>query len=277
MVQNSEQKYVRTKLNTGQTELLKLVYKYRFVSRQLVAESLKVKYGSSIYEKLEVLVKHDYLGKRLERRLKLQGIPAAYYLTPKGLRTLQALLSRDVITDSIIKSSYKDKAISMSFILHTLDVYKHTNILKRQYDGLRVFTRREIGQYEYFPSQLPDALLSLPTDDPQQPRRFFFDLVPDDAPRVALDRRIAGYCDFFDEGGWDITDSPLPAILLLSQRGAAEKRVRRNVLMQLGRSDIEDLQVFTSTAVALENRAAERAIWTSLEDADVLVELGAIL
>lgn len=276
MVRVVKQKYVRSTVNAGQIRLLELVYKYRFGSRQLLAESLGVKPENGLYEKLEVLVKHGYLGKRFEKPLKLQGVPAAYYLTPQGLRVLQEQPGHEAITEAVIKASYRDKTVGMGFVIHTLNAYKYTNILKRQYEGLRVFMKRELGQYEYFPSQLPDAVLSLPTDDPKQPKRFFFDLVSDSMPRSVLDKRIANYCEFFDEGGWDITGSPLPIILLLSEWSAAEKRIQRNTRAQLNRSDMEELPVYTSTTTALDSPAGERAIWTSVEDTDELADLRSI-
>lgn len=276
MVRVGKQKYVRTALNKGQIQLLELVYKYRFGSRQLLADSLGVKPENGLYEKLEVLVKYDYLAKRFDKRLKLQAMPAAYYLTPKGLRTLQATSGHEDITDVVIKAGYKNKTVGQDFIRHTLDVYKYTNLLKRHYPGIKVFTQRDMNKYEYFPEQLPDAFISLPTDDPQQPKRFFFDLISDTMPRNALDRRITNYCDFFDEGGWDVTGSELPIILLLSEWGAAEKRIQRNVRAQLSRSDMEELPIYTSTTSALEHMTDERAIWTSVEDSDELEELAAL-
>lgn len=276
MVRVVGQKYARSTLNAGQVRLLDLVYTYRFSSRQLLADSLGVKPENGLYEKLEILVKYEYLAKRFEKRLKLQAIPAAYYLTPKGLRTLQNLPEHAYITDAVIKGSYKDRTVGQDFVTHTLNVYKYTNLLKRHYHGLKVFTKREISQYDYFPSQLPDAFLSLPSGDPKQPKRFFFDLVSDSLPRSALDRRIANYCEFFDEGGWDITGSELPTILLLSEWGPAEKRIQRNVRLLLYRSDLEELPVYTSTTSALEHMTDERAIWTSVEDTDELLELRAL-
>ena len=275
-VSGTKQKYVRTTLNTGQISLLELIYKYRFVSRQLLAESLGVKPENGLYEKLEVLVKRGYLDKRFEKSLKLQGVPAAYYLTPKALRVLQELPGHEFITEATIKGSYKDKTVSMSFVAHTLSVYKYTNLLRRRYPSLKTYTRREIVQHAYFPAQLPDAFLSLPTDDPKQPKRFFFDIVSDSLPRSALDRRIANYCAFFDEGGWDVTGSKLPTILLLSEWGPAEKRIQRNVRAQLNRSDMNDLEAYTSTTAALENLTSQAAIWTSVDDTDELAELSSL-
>ncbi|MGB4768106.1 MAG: hypothetical protein WBP22_02505 [Candidatus Saccharimonas sp.] len=157
-----------------------------------------------------------------------------------------------------------------------MNVYKYTSLLKRHYPALKVFTRRDIAQYDYFPAQLPDAFFSLPTDDPKQPKRFFFDLVSDSAPRAALDKRIANYCEFFDEGGWDVTGSEMPALLLLSEWGAAERRIQRNVRAQLNRSDMEDMRIYTSTIVALDNMTADAPVWTSVEDTDELASLDSI-
>jgi len=271
-----KQKYARSSISKSQIKLLELVYKYRFVSRLLVADSLGIKPENGLFRRLEVLVKYEYLGKRFDKRLKLAGVPAAYYLTPKGLRALQAVPGHEYITEAVLKGSYRDKSVGQDFITHMLGVYEYTNTLKRQYPGLRVFTRREIGQYEYFPSQIPDAVLSIPTDNPKQPKRFFFDLVSDTMPRSALDRRIANYCEFFDEGGWDVTGSPLPIILLLCEWSTAEKRISRNVWAQLSRSDMEELPVYTSTTSALDNPAGELIVWTSVEDTDELTDLSSI-
>lgn len=276
MVRSSEQKYVRSTLNTGQISLLELVYKYRFGSRNLIAESLNIKYGSGIYEKLEVLVKGEYLGKRFDKRLKLQALPAAYYITSKGLRVLQQQPDHKYITDGTVKASYKDKTVSQDFITHTLNVYKYTNLLKRRYPALKVFTRRDMSRYSYFPSQLPDTFLSLPSDDPKRPKRFFFDLVPNNLPRHALNRRVANYCEFFDEGGWDTTESELPAILLLGESGTTEKRIQRNVRLQFNRLDMGELAVYTSTTKALEHMTNDATIWTSVEDSDELAALSSL-
>lgn len=270
-----KQKYVRSTVNAGQIRLLELVYKYRFGSRQLLAESLGVKPENGLYEKLEVLVKRGDLAKRFEKALKLQGVPAAYYLTPQGLRTLQELPGHEHITDAVIKASYADKRVGMNFVVRSLNVYKYTNVLKRQYEGLRVFTKRDLSQYDYFPSQLPDAVLSLPTTG-SSPQRFFFDYVSDTMPLTSLDRRIANYCEFFDEGGWEATNSPLPALLLLAEWSPAEKRIQRRVRAQLSSADMEELAVYTSTINALGGTASELSIWTSIEDTDELTDLRSV-
>lgn len=268
-----KQKYIRSTLNSSQIKLLELVYKYRFVSRQLVANSLGIKYGSSLHERLEVLVKNEYLGRRFEKQLKLQGIPAAYYLTPRGLRALQSLPGHEAITASVIKGSYNDKTVGMSFVAHTLNIYKYTSLLMQHYPSLKVFSKRDIARYNYFPSQLPDAVLSLSVNGAEHPTRFFFDLVSDSTPYTSLDRRIENYCEFFDEGGWSVTKSEVPVVLLLSEWSATEKIIQRRVRLQLARSDMEELRVYTTTANAIRAVADNLEIWTDIQDTDELVSL----
>lgn len=257
----------RSALKQGQIDILELLYKYRFGSRQLVADSLGIKAGSSLYEKLNVLIKHGLIAMRQEKRLKLQGIPAAYYLTPKGLRTLKTLDDHDYITEATIKSSYRDKVVGQAFVNHTLDVYQYTNALKQQYQELKVYLRRDMSRYSYFPDTPPDAFLSLKIDD--TPRRFFLDVIPDSLPRNLLDRRITGYAEFFEEGGWEATNSELPKLLFIAKKGATENRIRRTVRAALSRADMDDeLEAYTTAFAALQNADAAGTIWANVDDPD---------
>jgi hypothetical protein len=266
-------KYIRNKLNTGQIQVLDLVYKYRFVSRQLLAGSLGVKPENGLYEKLEILVAHGYLGKRLDKRTTLENVPAAYYLTPQGLKYLQALPGYEYVNDQAFQESYRDKSIvGNRFIAHQLTVYRQTQALQKMYPELKVFTPRDMNQYRYFPKRLPDAFLSLKSDDPDQPLRFFFDIVPDRQPRGDLVNKLTTYIEFFDVGGWDETGSEFPKLLLLCEWSPSERSIQRTVRSHLSKLDSE-LQVFTSTATALKNIAPGRAIWTATDDEDELITL----
>jgi len=126
-------------------------------------------------------------------------------------------------------------------------------------------------RYSYFPKKLPDAFLSLPGDDPQRPLRFFLDIVRDREPRSVLVDKLRVYTDFFDEGGWDETESAVPVLLLLCEWSPAEKSVQRLVRRQLGRLD-SDLRVFTGVFMRDNNKAA----WTSVSDTDEVVTLETI-
>ena len=262
----------RSDLKQGQIDILELIYKYRFVSRQLLAVSLGTKSGSSLHEKLGVLVKHGFIQKRLEPKLKLQGAPAAYYLTPKGLRFLQALSGHEYISEAVIKGSYRDGTVSQSFVDHTLRVYAMTNALKAFYPNLKVFMPRDMKRYPDFPELLPDAFLSFKAEN--KTLRFFFDVIPIDLPNKPLFQRITRYAEFIEEGGWDEMSAEYPTLLFVGETGATERRMRRIIKAALYKAELdEDLTVLTTTIPAIENISDEGKIWTSLDDPDDLLSL----
>ena len=256
----------RSVLRQGQIEILGLLYKYRFGSRQLIAESLKVKAGSNIYEKLNVLIKYGFIAKRYDKSLRLQGLPAAYYLTPKGLKTLQSLDAWNYITEATIRSSYRDKGISQSFINHTLDVYSYTNMLAKTYPTLKVFTRRDMSRYSYFPNNPPDAFLSLKTGEETTPKRFFFDFISETTPRAAINHRIAQYIKFFDEGGWNETNSDLPKLLFLVETIATKKRLLKVARAIRNQFDMEDdIEVYIATVNDIINSDTNK-LWMNIDE-----------
>lgn len=264
----------RSTLKSGQIDILELLYKYRFGSRQLLADSLSIKAGSSLHEKLQVLIKHGYIAMRLEKKLKLHGTPAAYYLTPKGLRTLAALPKHEYITDGVIKGSYKDGTVTQSFITQTLRVYAQANQLTVAHPTLKVFLKRDMSRYSYFPKPLPDVFLSLPISKGVPPKRFILDVIPDGLPPKPLYQRVTSYAEFFDEGGWEPVSDELPMLLFTCETGATERRVRRTVKVALYKAETDgDITVFTSTFGAVQNLEESGAIWTSLDDPDELLSL----
>lgn len=260
----------RSVLKQGQIDILETLYKYRFGSRQLLADSLGIKSGSNLFEKLNVLMKHGFVVRRYDKSYKLRGVPAAYYLTPKGLRQLQSIHGSERVTDAIIKASYRDKVVSQSFVNHVVEVYAHVNRLQRKHPPLKVFLRREMALYSYFPDSPPDAFLSLKTADGL--RRFFFDVVSKDAPPSAINRHLVNYMEFFDEGGWDATGSDLPKLLFLLENPSAESRLRRAAHAVRSRFDLDDeIEVYTATTENL--LGDDSVIWSSIDEPDELISL----
>ena len=261
----------RSALNQGQIDILELLYTYRFGSRQLLADSLSVT-PDSLFRKLEVLIKHQLIKKRHEPRLKLLAVPAAYYLTPKGLRTLATLPGHDYITQSLIKTSYKDGAVSQSFITQTLRVYGQLNNLQAAHEGLRVFTRRNMSRYSYFPKPLPDAFLSLKQEP--TPKRFFLDVIPDSLLSKQLYQRLASYIEFFESDGWDAVSTELPILLFSCESAATERRVQRTIKSALYNTETDiDISAYTTTFSTLPNLQATPAVWSSYDDPEDLLSL----
>lgn len=266
------------RLNQGQIDILELLYKYRFSSRQLLLESLGEEVGTdnNVYQKLVVLMKHDLVFHRYDPRLKLLGVPYAYSLTPKGLRALQALPDHTYITDAVIKGWYRNKTVDQKFVNRTMAIHKYTNLLKRHYPSLKVFTQRDLAKFSYFPKHLPDAVLSLPIEE-KAPLRFFFDIIPAGMPRKALDGKLMNYCAFFEDGGWEVTKSDNPAVLLVASNGRAERQLQYIARSRLAKYDELDLRIYTTTVQALSGMNEEGLVWTRVDDTDEPLELTTLL
>ena len=138
--------------------------------------------------------------------------------------------------------------------------------------GLRIFPKREMAKYTYFPKPLPDLFISLKVH--ATPKRFFLDVIPASLPSKVLFQRIKSYADFFDDGGWAPTKSEIPSLLLSCENAATERRVRRTVAAALNEADSdEDIEVYTTTYSAVEHSNDTEAIWTSIGDPDELLAL----
>ena len=100
-------------LKKGQIDILEVLYGGRFCSCKLLADSLGIRSLSNLHEKLNVLMKHGFVDRRYDKSFRLRGMPAAYYVTPKGLRQLQLIHGRERVTDAIVKAGYRDRVVSI--------------------------------------------------------------------------------------------------------------------------------------------------------------------
>ena len=256
-------------LKKGQIDILEVLYGCRFCSCRLLADRLGITSGSSLHEKLNVLMKHGFVDRRYDKSFRLRGMPAAYYVTPKGLRQLQLIHGRERVTDAIVKAGYRDRVVSQAFVNHTVRAYMYTNQLRHRYPLLEVLLRREMMLCSYVPANPPDAFLLLRVGDGIRQfgiRQFFFDVVSKDMLPSTINRRIAGYMSFFDNGGWDEMNSELPKLLLLLEDTAMKRRLERIARAIRSRFGLDDeIEIYIAMAEDLLSRDTT-AIWLSIDE-----------
>src|SRR5437868_6830189 len=90
---NPEPKY-RKKLNEEQVEVLQMLYRFRFASSEQIAQFQGKPNAKAIQKRLKILEDQDLIAKRYDKSYKLQGKPAAYYLTPNGARAFAVNIER---------------------------------------------------------------------------------------------------------------------------------------------------------------------------------------
>ena len=263
-------------LKKGQIAILEALYECRFCSCRLLADSLGIRSLSNLHEKLNVLMKHGFVDRRYDKSFRLRGMPAAYYVTPKGLRQLQLIHGRERVTDAIVKAGYRDRVVSQAFVNHAVRAYAYANQLRHRHPLLEVLLRREMMLYRHVPANPPDAFLSLRVNDGIRQsgiRKFFFDVVSKDMLPSTINRRIAGYMDFFDSGGWSEANSDMPKLLLLLEDPAMKRRLERAARAIRSRFDLDDeIEIYVAMAEDLLS-GDTTAIWSSIDETSEFLAL----
>lgn len=261
----------RRKLNAEQLEVLELLYKFRFGSNDLIAQYFGKKNRSFVFKRLSILLEQELIGKRFDSSYRIQGKPAAYYLLPAGARKLQE--ARSAEDEAVnIKSIYKDKTVSETFIQHSLNIFTAYNQLKARYaDELAFFTKTNLVSYEHFSKPLPDAFVSLEAKNGTS--YFFVEILEDTQPFFTAVRSIKKYLDHKESGEWAITETDYPTILFICESTSLQKRLQKQIAKMLNASWVDDLNFATTTKAELASLSEDDAIWQEATELDEKLSL----
>ena len=199
----------RKQITINQIEALGIVYRYRFVSDQLLSRYLNKR---SMYRQLRLLEVLGLVGRRYEARQRLAGKPVGYYVSANGMRVLR---SKSLIKDIKVEYAYKAQRVSQQFIDHCLNILTISLTLKELYgDRIKFFTKVDLNKdvYDYFPKPLPDAYIRIKGDDNEI--RYFVDLYQRNQPLFTITNRIDNYIRYLDSGEWDDLGVDFPVVLV---------------------------------------------------------------
>lgn len=241
-------------LNKNQSRILVLLYKFRFLSIPLLQEYLKLKYPSTIWRTLQVLIEQKYVAVFYDKSsFIVQGHkPAYYFLDSKGL----ALLKKDPELDNgTLNFFYNNKRQSEDVMRHALDVMAAYNALKAAYPEAYVFTRNELGGFDEFPRHKPDLYLRLADGEE------YFIVVAHDIPPVFTRRRLLEYVDHSEDEGWPT--GTYPELLFVLKTEAHKDRFLEYAEAVLDNAGIpnEELPVAATTMAALTQKPYVPAVW----------------
>jgi DNA-binding PadR family transcriptional regulator len=226
------------KLNDDQQAILKLLLKFRFITRQSITKLFANSHpGMDVYRKLQVLEKRGLIAKRFESSYRLLGKPAAYYLLPEGARKLHEDKKTEEPTIRI-KSIYKDKSVSEQFIQECLDILGVYIAFRSHRPDIKFFTKADLNHedYEYFPQPLPDAYVKL-----QDGKHFFLQIHHAHQPFFVAARAAKRYMEYFENGVWDDTGTYFPTILFVVDSPNIQKRLHKFIS-----KNIEDISIYTA-------------------------------
>lgn len=263
-----EPKY-RKKLNEEQVAVLRLLWRFRFASSEQIAKFQQKPNNKAVQKRLKILEDQSLIAKRYDKSYKLQGKPAAYFLTPGGARTLALLQPREPDEPINIKRLYKDKDASEGFIEHCKNVLAIYLTLKELHPNGKLYfltkSRLSYEKYDFMPNPLQDACICIKTS--KGDRYFFLDIFEDNQPFFVLIRRIKKYLDYAGSGEWSRydEDGELPTILLVVQNKSVHKRLRKRLAKEL-RESYEEVCFATGRLEYVLEAKNKGKVWLPIDE-----------
>lgn len=260
-------------LNAKQIYILKLIYKFRFVTVSLLSRYKGLKRGDSVSEALEILLKRDYIGKRYDKSYKLLGKGAAYYLESDGRK----LLGKEYnFNKKALHTMYSNNTIGEDFVDKQIDILRVCLALRNSYPNtFDLFTKTELKDYDYFPDPPPDLYVNRLVHEDEAENGYLLDVLSD-TQKFVLVKRINVYIEHYESGDWEqATESEYPTILLVCTDGRAEWRLQQEITKILQDRGMDDeIFFYTTTKKALLDSSIDsKAVWSDVFEPEKLLEL----
>jgi predicted transcriptional regulator len=193
------------KLTVQQQRVLKLLFKFRFVSSQLLGQVMGI-HRVSVYEVLEKLVGKGLVTKVYKNEYRIHGKPAYYYLNKSGVTTVRKLMD---VKEPAVHALYKNEEATDEFIEHCLKLTGlYTAIMPSLPDNSDLFTRTEINRFKQFPKNRPDLYIRTPDG-----HEAIVVIVDDKQPYIVR-KRLDEIITHSEEEGWDNDNYPRVCFVL---------------------------------------------------------------
>lgn len=194
-----------TRLTKQQQRIILLIYKFRFVTKPLLAQILKIRHDST-YEALESLVKIELIVKVYKQSWRIDRRPAYYYLSKKGVTAVRKLLE---VKESAVNSLYKDENASNDFINECLTNLACYIPISQNYPDATIRSKTEINRFKVFPKHRPDFYIKTSDGD-----EAIIVIMPTNLPYF-VNNRLDEYVTHSEEEGW--RDGKYPTIAFVLQ------------------------------------------------------------
>ncbi|HEX4774603.1 MAG TPA: replication-relaxation family protein [Candidatus Saccharimonadales bacterium] len=260
------------KLNDKQVRVLKLIYKFRFVTAPLLARYRNDSYRSVANSTLERLTAKGYLGRHYDKSYKFQFKGARYYLAPRAQKLLRDEYG---LNQQVLHAIYRDKTANQKFIDERLEVFKIFLAIRDSYPGVfHIFSKSEIHSTDYFPESLPDLYLSRVKPSEDKPNDYLLEYTAN-KPLFVLKKRFLAYVEHFDSNDWEAqTENKYPGLLFVCDNSTIEAKLLEHIEKVLDSTGIDDLEIRTTTLKALNNPlTSSRGVWSAPTQPNILVSL----
>jgi len=189
----------KVKLTAWQQRVLKLLFKFRFLSTQLLADVMGISRRGA-YQVLESLVSNGLVDKVYETDYRYAKKPAYYYLNKHGVTSVRKLLD---VKESVVHTLYNNPKAPEEFISHCLTVAAcYVATVRLLPPETNILTKTEINKLTQFPKNRPDLYIKTPDG------KEAIVVVADNQPKYITQKRLDEIIDHSEDEGWPEGDYP---------------------------------------------------------------------
>lgn len=258
--------------NTKQLELLRLFYRFRFLTSKHIASILDLDI-TKVNRRLKILRDNNLIERRYNKQYKIDRRPAEYFIVDDGITTLKRYMP-DKCDSRVLHNLYADKKAEPTSIAHYFNVATIYCELQRRYgDDLRFFTKTQIRSYEHFPKQKPEAFIRLDVGRVQ--KEFFLEVFNPNTPFFSYVGMVKRYIEYSDNRAWhDKTKRKLPKILFVGNTVGTEIRFQKQAARLIRKHYDEEPKVYTTNLEKLKTiTPGYDRIWRDVEEPGEIVSL----
>jgi len=261
----------KSSLNLKQIRLLKLIYKFRFVTSTQISkyESLT---SRTINYRLEVLADQGYIGIFFDKSYKLLGKPARYYLTLKGINFLK---TEPGINLHSLKLMYKNKSISNPSIDHhllVLDIY--IKLRTKFNEGYRIYGKYEIYGSQIYPDPPADIYIQKIKSSNNTRSDYLIDIF-EATPNFIIEKRLKAIMKHLEEGEYQkTTNRPYPSILMICDNKNVEQKLVKSIEYIYDSTLNYQQPILTTTLKRFnEAKSIDDIIWMNALESEKIISL----
>ncbi|OGZ39314.1 MAG: hypothetical protein A3E90_01315 [Candidatus Portnoybacteria bacterium RIFCSPHIGHO2_12_FULL_40_11] len=252
-------------INNQQTQILFLLYKFRFLTINQLLKYFNHKYPSRIRTWLTELVELKYISAIMD-----DANPTKFFIYCLSTKAKYILQKNEDCNKDFLERLYKEKKLKDKFINHCLfilDIYFYFLSQLEVGATLHFLTQQDLIGYDFFPEELPDAYIAVETKDGTD--KYFLELFDDYQNKQSpgsIRFSTRKYINYSGDGSWEANtnNSPFPAILFV-----LPNERRRQFANHYGHAKLvktwEDISLFLTTQDMIRFSKSGQNIWQKVE------------
>lgn len=248
-------------LTNKQLEILLLIYRFRFLTRNHIQQFLNHKDYSLINRYLKTLTDYQLINRIYSTKRSDINSPAIYYLATKSKSLLK---DYEKCNPDVLGRVYREKYRSEVFRNHCLflaDLYFYFQAAAaEQKSTCHFYTATDIANVAYAPLPLPDGYITI-KEGKKPIKRYFLDIFNEGMPMFAIRRRINQYCRYYSGNYWqDHNQYPFPKVFLIYPTLRVQKSLLKSIPQILEVEDA-DISFFLGLRDDIKKRGVQPDTW----------------